>query len=134
MLAIMEASMNGLECRTAHEEGIIVFVLWRKREHPPSWFRVRALESGVRAWAKSLQLCPTVCDPVDCSPPGSSVHGILQARTLEWVVSPSSRGSSRPRDQTLTVRGSSVLTLPTSFGQADNLQSFLQFPGLPMAL
>ena len=48
--------------------------------------------------AKSLQLGSTLCDPVDCSPPGSSVHGILQARRLEWVVTPSSRGSSRPRD------------------------------------
>ena len=48
--------------------------------------------------AKSLQLWLTLCDPVDCSPPASSVHGILQARTLEWVAKPSSRGSSRPRD------------------------------------
>ena len=36
--------------------------------------------------AKSLQLCPTLCDPMDCNPPGFSVHGILQARTLEWVA------------------------------------------------
>ena len=36
------------------------------------------------AAAKSLQSCPTLCDPVDCSPPGSSVHGIFQARVLEW--------------------------------------------------
>jgi len=36
--------------------------------------------------AKSLQSCPTLCDPMDCSLPGFSVHGILQARTLEWVV------------------------------------------------
>ena len=36
--------------------------------------------------AKSLQSCPTLCDPLDCSPPGSSVHEILQARILEWVV------------------------------------------------
>ena len=36
--------------------------------------------------AKLLQLCPTLCSPMDCSPPGSSVHGILQARTLEWVA------------------------------------------------
>ena len=43
---------------------------------------------------------PTLCDLVDCSPPGSSVHGILQARILEWVAMPSSRGSSQPRDQT----------------------------------
>ena len=44
------------------------------------------------------QLCPTLCDPMDCSPPGSSVHGILQARTLEWVAISSSRGSSQPKD------------------------------------
>ena len=40
------------------------------------------------------QLCPTLCNPVDCSPPGSSVHGILQARVLEWVAISFSRGSS----------------------------------------
>ena len=47
--------------------------------------------------AKSLQSCMTR-DLMDCSPPGSSVHGILQASILEWVAMPSSRGSSRPRD------------------------------------
>ena len=46
------------------------------------------------------QLCLTLCDPMDCNPPGSSIHGILQARTLEWVAMPSSRGSSRPGDRT----------------------------------
>ena len=50
--------------------------------------------------AKSLQLCPTLCDPMDHSLPDTSVSGILQARTLEWVAMPSSRGSSRPRDRT----------------------------------
>ena len=50
--------------------------------------------------AKTLQSCPTLCDPVDCSPPGSSVHGILKARILEWVAIPFSRGSSKPRNQT----------------------------------
>ena len=49
--------------------------------------------------AKSLQLCLTLHNPMDCSPSGSSVHGILQARILEWVAMPSSR-SSRSRDQT----------------------------------
>ena len=44
--------------------------------------------------AKSLQSYPTLCDPVDCSPPGSSVHGISQARILEWVAMSSCRGSS----------------------------------------
>ena len=47
------------------------------------------------------QLCPTLCNPMDCSLPGSSVHGILQARILEWVDIPfHSRESSRPRDWT----------------------------------
>ena len=43
---------------------------------------------------------PTLCDSVDCSPPGSSVHGVLQARILEWVGISFSRGSSRPRSRT----------------------------------
>ena len=44
--------------------------------------------------AKSLQSCLTLCNPMDCSPPGSSVHGILQARILEWVAMTLSKGSS----------------------------------------
>ena len=47
-----------------------------------------------------VQSCPTLCDPMDCSPPGSSVHGILQARILGWAAIPFSRGPSRPRDRT----------------------------------
>ena len=46
------------------------------------------------------QLCPTLCDPMDHRPPGSSVHEILQASILEWVAISFSRGSSRPRAQT----------------------------------
>ena len=46
------------------------------------------------------QSCPTLCDPMDCSLPGSSVHGILQARVLEWVAISFSRRSSQPRDWT----------------------------------
>ena len=49
---------------------------------------------------KSLQSCLTLSNPMDCSPLGSFVHGILQARILEWVAMPISRGSSRPRGQT----------------------------------
>ena len=49
---------------------------------------------------RHAQLCPTLCDPKDCSPPGSSVHGILQARILEWIAITFSRGSSQPWDQT----------------------------------
>ena len=50
--------------------------------------------------AKLLQSCPTLCDPMDCSPPGSSVHGILQAGMLEWIAIFFSRKSSQRRDQT----------------------------------
>ena len=56
--------------------------------------------------AKSLQLCPTLCDSMDGSPPGSSVHGILQARIPEWAAISFSRGSSQPRDQTCISWGS----------------------------
>ena len=48
----------------------------------------------------ALQSCLTLCNPMDYSPPGSSVHGILQARILEWVATSYSRGSSRPTAQT----------------------------------
>ena len=47
------------------------------------------------------QSCPTLCDPMDYNPPDSSVEEILWARALEWIAMPCSRGSSRPRDQTL---------------------------------
>ena len=47
------------------------------------------------------QLCPALCNPMDCSLPGSSIHGIFQARVLEWGAISFSRGSSRPRDRTL---------------------------------
>ena len=50
--------------------------------------------------AQSLQLCPTLCDPMNCSSPGPSVHRIFQAIILEWVAMPSSRGSSQCRDWT----------------------------------
>ena len=50
------------------------------------------------------QLCPTLSNPMDYSPPGSSIHGILQARILEWVAIPFSRGSSGPRDRSQVSR------------------------------
>ena len=50
--------------------------------------------------AKSLQSCPTLCNPMDCSLPGSSVHRILQAGILEWVAISYSKGPSKPRDRT----------------------------------
>ena len=51
-------------------------------------------------WVLLAQSCLTLCDTIDYNPPGSSVHGILQARILEWVTISFSRGSSPPRDQT----------------------------------
>ena len=66
-------------------------------------FRCGSFPKFHRSWCvyvPSLQSCLTLCDPVDCSLPGSSVHEILQARILEWVAMPSSRGSSQPRGRT----------------------------------
>ena len=60
----------------------------------PNHWTTRKKESEV------AQSCPTLCDPMNCRPPGSSVHGILQARILEWVAISFSRGSSQPRDRT----------------------------------
>ena len=51
-------------------------------------------------WIGEIQLCATLCDPMDYSLPGSSVHGTLRARILEWVAIPFSRESSQPKDWT----------------------------------
>ena len=64
----------------------------------------------------SLQLCLTLWDPMDYSPPGSYVHQILQARILDWVAMSSSRGSSRPRDWTVS---SVTLALQADFFTAE---------------
>ena len=57
------------------------------------------LESRLK-WSEVAQSCPTLGDPMDCSLPGSSVHGIFQAIVLEWIAISFSRGSSQPRDRT----------------------------------
>ena len=62
--------------------------------HAPRGEQATSLFQSASMCAKSLQLRPTLCHSVDYSPPGASVHGILQARILEWVAVPSSRGSS----------------------------------------
>ena len=61
---------------------------------------VNCINTSTECCATSLESYPTLCKPLDCSPPDSSVHGILQARILEQVVMPSSRGSSQLRDRT----------------------------------
>ena len=70
--------------------------LRKEQEALPGKFSCARTLMCTRARAQSS---PTLCNPMDCSPPGSSVHGILQARILEWVALPSSRRSSSPRDQ-----------------------------------
>ena len=65
---------------------------------------VHVLPSTFLSWFRGcccVQPCPILCDPRDCSPPGSSICGIFQARILEWVAISSSRGPSQPRDRTL---------------------------------
>ena len=71
-----------------------------KTNHDQETVKFWLLLFSFKKWIESAQLCPTLCDPMDCSPPGSSVHGILQARILEWVAVPFSRGSFQPRDRT----------------------------------
>ena len=60
------------------------------------------MDSKEESESVSYSVVSDSCDPMDCSPPGSSVHGIIQARILEWVAISSSRGSSQPKDQTQT--------------------------------
>ena len=81
--------------RTDEQKELVVVVqlLSRVRLFATSWTAARQVSLALTVSqslptataAKSLQSCPTLCDPIDCSPPGSPVPGILQARTLEWV-------------------------------------------------
>ena len=83
-----------------------------------------SVTSQVPCWGVSLVAQPhlTLCDPMDCSLPGSSVHGFLQARILEWVAMPSSRGSSWPRDwtQVSCIAGGVFTVWVTSWGEPSN--------------
>ena len=80
-----KAAMKAPEARLQGREKCV------KVRRPITWDPVRI---------RLLQSRPTPCNPMDGSPPGSSVHGILQARILEWVAMPSSSGSPQPRDRT----------------------------------
>ena len=74
---------------------------------PLRWWVVKpdlGMGSEVKKWSKVAQSCPTLCNPMDCNPPSSSIHGVLQARILEWVAISFSRGSFRPRDRTQVSR------------------------------
>ena len=94
---------------------MVLFIRFREsssvnRHSPSSWHTNKYFTNIIFRWLcvcvcvcvharAHAQLYPTLCDSMDCSPPGSSVHGILQARILEWVAIPFSRGSSPPRDR-----------------------------------
>ena len=77
--------------------------------------------------AKLLQWCLTLCKPLDCSPPGSYVRGTLQARILEWVAIPTSRGSSQPRNRTcvsfVSCTGRQVFFTTSATREAPTLQA-----------
>ena len=83
---------------TWQKEGRILKADKRSKRFQKAFYITRTLSNVVKV--KLAQSCSTLCDPVDCTPPGSSVHGILQARILEWVAISFSRGSSWPRDWT----------------------------------
>ena len=74
---------------------LILFYLWRPRISHMKWKKVKVLVA---------QSCPAFCNPMDCSPQGSTIHGIFQTRILEWVAISFSRGSSQPRDRTQVSR------------------------------
>ena len=65
-----------------------------------SYLEIKIYTLDLSKWTEVTQSCATLCDPMDSSLPGSSVHGIFQARILEWVAISFSRGSSQPRDWT----------------------------------
>ena len=75
-------------------------LLWSGDLQGPNRERLSAPKEPNAVLCLVTQSCPTLCNPMDYSPLGSSVHGFLQARILKWVVMPSSRGSSQPRDWT----------------------------------
>ena len=82
---------EGCTIKKAEHQRIYAFELW-------CWKRLLTVPWTARRSNPSI--CPTLCDPMDCSLPGSSLHGILQARVLEWVAISFFRRSSQPRDRT----------------------------------
>ena len=83
------------------EKYVLIESLYLRSFHYSSLCQLWLLYSHmIKVQVLAGQSCLTLCDPMDCSPPGFSVHGILQVRILEWVNIPFSRGSSGPRDQT----------------------------------
>ena len=93
----VEVSAAGTPGRTVEQQG-----RWERSERagtvvPSGW---RAAHLSSESESEVAQSCPTLCDPTDCSLQGSSIHGVFQARVLEWVAISTSRGSFPPRDRT----------------------------------
>ena len=82
-----------MKCHLKKAKKKIIYICWIKNSDWSPYIKACVC-------AKLLQSCPTLCDPMDCSPRGSFVHGIFQAIILQWVAMPCPRGSSQPRDWT----------------------------------
>ena len=102
----------GQEATVRTGQGPIDWFQIGKRVHQgyilsPCLFNLNAayiMQSVRLKWSEAAQSCPSLCNPMDCSLPGSSVLGIFQATVLEWIAISFSRGSSQPRDQTRVSR------------------------------
>ena len=88
-------------CSVWEERKLLTFLNGEKKSRKDNniWWRMK-INCNQHFKIHEWSLFEAFCNPVDCSTPGSSVHGIFQARTLEWVAISSPRGSSQPRDQT----------------------------------
>ena len=99
---------SACQCRRWKRQGFNLWVrkiLWNRKWQPalvflPGKFHGQKCLVGYSPCCLVAQSCPTLCSPMDCSLPGFPVHGILQARILEWLAISYSRGSSQPRDRT----------------------------------
>ena len=86
------ALLQGIFLTQGQNSCLLCLLHWQEGSLP--------LETHLESESEVTQSCPTLCDPMHCSPPGSSIHGIFQARVLEWVAISFSRGYSQPRDWT----------------------------------
>ena len=104
----------------------VFYTFFNPSKHLPECWRSRGL---CVVLVLVTQSCPTLCDPMDCSPTGSSVRGILQARILEWVSMPSSRESSQPRDrsQVSRIAGRFFTVGATKEAQSPRIQEWVAY-------
>ena len=98
---------GGLSLEVCPHKGRACFIfILTNLKHPNTWGKVGHVGMCMLCYA---QLCLTLCDPMACSLPGSSVHGIFQARILEWVAVPSSSGSSQTHISCVSCTGRQIL-------------------------